>query len=156
MRSLVVAAAFSLAFCSAARAEGMVTCTDFKSSWQSALKKLALSASGPSYVASGEDERVGGVAGIEAVLTCRDEALGHFEMGPTGDAAVLEAAVASALMGLDRSLTREKAGSAANALRTEAEGRKVTATNSWGPYEFTWRPADATNPARFVIDMAEN
>lgn len=156
MRLFLAAAALSLALVSAARAEGIVSCSDFKTGWQASMKKLALVSPSASFAAAGEDERVGGITGIEAVLTCRDGALGHLEIAPTGDPKVLDKVVSSVLMGLDKGLTPDKAAAAANALRTESETRKSDAVGSWGPYELSWKLASATARSRFVLDLAEN
>ena len=158
MRGGILALAATLAFgaAPAVAVEGVVGCGDFRAGWARALGTLDGAHPAPTYgpAASSGAEPIGGLAGIEGGLTCRDGLLGQLELasqrGP-----LLDRATAAVLMALDRDLGQTQAIAMAAALKAESESTGKEAMSGWGPYELFWAPLEGGR-VRFTLNFPEN
>ena len=142
----------------AASAEGVASCSEFKTGWRGAAVKLGLARSDLGFGAPDANgaEAVTKLAGIEGRVTCREGVLGRIELRSADDPAALETAVTSVLMGLDGAMDPGEARRAAATLRAEGGTGARGASSSWGPYELSWGPSAEVGRDEFVLDLAEN
>lgn len=156
MHRIALALAALLVASAPAAAEGPVGCRDFRTNWTSALGKLGLASAAPSFGTPDKDDiqAVQGIVGIEARFACREDIVGQLGLRAVGEAAGLERAAASVLMGLDAGMSQTDALAMATALKTESQSSKKEATSAWGPYELSWN--QGVGGGQFTLNLPEN